>query len=317
MKKYIFLFIASFVAILNAHASNNQMMCTMQYAPVCGSIQVQCIKAPCPPIRETYGNKCLAHAAWATNITSGECDTVPMIPPGWGSDIHGCKPSTGYIWNPLAKQCLRPWESQVRVMTIAPETKSCVFGILDAQCLQVRAGWKWSSLYGGISGFDFVSGYTYRLRVLETRIDNPPADGSAIEYSLLKVISTKSTISYIDEILIWDWRMIWFNDMSLVTLSNIQAENLTLSITKDRYSARICNAISGAYSIKNGAISSPFSMSTKMACPNTLISKIEELWSLDEATYSIAAARQVSGSMGPSIWLTITTKAGDRFTYTR
>lgn len=43
-------------------------MCTMQYEPVCGEKQVQCITTPCDPIRSTYGNACMAAADQATVI---------------------------------------------------------------------------------------------------------------------------------------------------------------------------------------------------------------------------------------------------------
>lgn len=29
-------------------------ICTMEYAPVCAEVQVQCFKAPCPPITQTF-----------------------------------------------------------------------------------------------------------------------------------------------------------------------------------------------------------------------------------------------------------------------
>lgn len=32
--------------------------CTKEYIPVCAEVQVQCIKAPCLPIKETFSNKC-------------------------------------------------------------------------------------------------------------------------------------------------------------------------------------------------------------------------------------------------------------------
>lgn len=35
-------------------------ICTMEYAPVCAEVQVQCIKAPCFPINETFWNACSA-----------------------------------------------------------------------------------------------------------------------------------------------------------------------------------------------------------------------------------------------------------------
>lgn len=50
--------------------STNSTFCTADYAPVCGSLQVQCIKAPCNPIQQTFPNKCMAQAASATQITS-------------------------------------------------------------------------------------------------------------------------------------------------------------------------------------------------------------------------------------------------------
>ncbi len=34
--------------------------CTKIYKPVCGLVEVQCIKAPCNPARETFSNSCLA-----------------------------------------------------------------------------------------------------------------------------------------------------------------------------------------------------------------------------------------------------------------
>ena len=318
MKFYLFLALL-FLGISNAEAASNPSVCTMEYAPVCGSVQVQCIQAPCPPIRETFGNMCTANAAGAMNITLGECDNVISPSPiGGQKNIHGCLTGAWYRWNSQARQCLRPWESKVRILTIASEIKPCVFGMMMTECLQQRTGvGRWSSLYGAISGFDFVSGYTYRLRVLETQISDPPADGAAIEYKLLKTISKRLAPVKYDEILLWDWYMIGYNDMSLLTLSSIRSQDLTLSITKDRFSARICNSISGNYTVFAWVLQTSYTMSTKMACQNNLISTMEGSWNLDGATYTIASARQMAGSTGPSIWLTITTKAGNVFTYTR
>lgn len=36
-----------------------QKACTKEYAPVCAEVQVQCIMAPCPPLKETFSNKCV------------------------------------------------------------------------------------------------------------------------------------------------------------------------------------------------------------------------------------------------------------------
>lgn len=41
-------------------SEDENRMCTLQYAPVCAQVQVQCIQAPCPPMEETFWNACMA-----------------------------------------------------------------------------------------------------------------------------------------------------------------------------------------------------------------------------------------------------------------
>ncbi|MCP4522833.1 MAG: hypothetical protein GY828_01305 [Candidatus Gracilibacteria bacterium] len=46
-------------------------MCTMEYAPVCAEVQVQCITTPCFPVQKTFGNTC--SAGNNSVLFSGEC----------------------------------------------------------------------------------------------------------------------------------------------------------------------------------------------------------------------------------------------------
>ncbi|MFA5917791.1 MAG: DUF333 domain-containing protein [Candidatus Gracilibacteria bacterium] len=51
--------------------------CTMDYNPVCAEVQVMCIRAPCPPLKQTFGNKCEMDAnKIAVFLYNGECKTV-------------------------------------------------------------------------------------------------------------------------------------------------------------------------------------------------------------------------------------------------
>lgn len=64
-------------------AQGTGMACTMQYAPVCGAQQVQCVAAPCYPQYHTYGNACVLSAEGGTFIHEGECtpeETGPVKP---------------------------------------------------------------------------------------------------------------------------------------------------------------------------------------------------------------------------------------------
>jgi heat shock protein HslJ len=88
--------------------------------------------------------------------------------------------------------------------------------------------------------------------------------------------------------------MIGYNDISIGAIVGIQSADLSLTLTRDRYSARICNQLNGSYRANAGNIETSYAMSTKMACPDGLLSKMEAAWNLEGATYRIASARQMA-----------------------
>jgi len=50
-------------------------ICTMEYAPVCGLVDVQCVTTPCPPIAETFSNGCSACGQGnVDSYTQGACE---------------------------------------------------------------------------------------------------------------------------------------------------------------------------------------------------------------------------------------------------
>ena len=65
--------IISFLAVSSVSAAT-PTACTMDYTPVCGAVQVQCIRAPCYPVYQTFGNMCtLKNANNVTFVKNGEC----------------------------------------------------------------------------------------------------------------------------------------------------------------------------------------------------------------------------------------------------
>ena len=48
---------------------------------------------------------------------------------------------------------------------------------------------EWEYFYNSIEGFEYEWGYEFELLVSKSTIDNPPADGSSLNYRLVKVIS--------------------------------------------------------------------------------------------------------------------------------
>jgi hypothetical protein len=55
--------------------NNEQTACIALYKPVCAKVQVQCFRAPCPPIPTTFGNSCEAcNNSLVSTYTEGECE---------------------------------------------------------------------------------------------------------------------------------------------------------------------------------------------------------------------------------------------------
>ncbi len=133
---------------------------------------------------------------------------------GWGkfteSQIEGLNFEAGYSYqiqvavetNTRTKQrrlrllevIMQHWTKPVspsatqKILEIAPNLADCV-GVMKTQCMQVReAGGNWGNFFGAIEGFTFKPDYSYKLLVNVTKLENPPADGSSLKYTLVRLL---------------------------------------------------------------------------------------------------------------------------------
>ncbi len=56
-------------------------LCSQIYQPVCGTINIQCVKAPCNPVTQTFANGCTAcHNPLVNSYTAGTCSPSKAEP---------------------------------------------------------------------------------------------------------------------------------------------------------------------------------------------------------------------------------------------
>lgn len=81
-------------------------------------------------------------------------------------------------------------EGELKTLYVGPELVDCV-GVGPMECMQVRENPAdpYTLFYQQIEGFTFEPGFEYELLVRVTTIENPPADGSSLRYTLVSVVN--------------------------------------------------------------------------------------------------------------------------------
>ncbi|MBT8461268.1 MAG: DUF4377 domain-containing protein [Gemmatimonadetes bacterium] len=89
-----------------------------------------------------------------------------------------------------------PAAAVYKEVLVAHFVSDCV-GVGPQQCLNVResADADWTMWYDPIEGFEHEAGYEYRLIVSETVVENPPADASALRWTLIEVIEKTPVVA--------------------------------------------------------------------------------------------------------------------------
>lgn len=89
----------------------------------------------------------------------------------------------------LVAACNQKNADVVKTIYVNSKMVDCT-GVAPMRCLQYREtpDGDWKNWYSGIEGFNFEDGYFYTLEVKETKIANPPADGSSIKWTLVKEV---------------------------------------------------------------------------------------------------------------------------------
>ncbi|MEN7547180.1 DUF4377 domain-containing protein [Rapidithrix thailandica] len=82
-------------------------------------------------------------------------------------------------------------EGETITFWVFPFQTQCI-GVGPQTCYEVGYGEErpenWELFYDSIEGFEFKEGVMYKLKVMKTPVENPPADASSFRYKLVKVV---------------------------------------------------------------------------------------------------------------------------------
>ena len=88
--------------------------------------------------------------------------------------------------------------SETKIFYVDSSLVDCV-GVSPMKCMQVREdpNSSWQNFYDSIKGFDYVEGKSYKISVMVTDVENPPADASSKKYELIEILDQKSYTKHI------------------------------------------------------------------------------------------------------------------------
>lgn len=73
---FVFLAFLAYGTLSVVSAAETQTACTMEYAPVCAKVEVQCVRAPCYPIYHTYSNTCMMSSESTAKMVHSDACTA-------------------------------------------------------------------------------------------------------------------------------------------------------------------------------------------------------------------------------------------------
>lgn len=187
-------------------------------------------------------------------------------------------------------------KADVITLVVKEDLASCT-GVAPMTCMQVKYknSKSWELFYSQISGFTYQPDYRYVLLLNRTKRKNVPADASAYEYKLKKVVKRikmkVNTTTAWDFVLKHKWKLIQMNGQTQ-TESPIY---MTFNGVEKRVSGKSgCNTFFGSYDKSDATLSFKQMAGTMMACSDEL-NKLERqfLTMIGDQTFKYDVADQV------------------------
>lgn len=160
---------------------------------------------------------------------------------------------------------------EIKTVWIGPELAECT-GVGPQTCMLIK--WEqdadWQYFYSQIMGFTFEPGYDYELIVEERKVENPPADGSSLEWLLVE-ITNKTEVEQRMGAYTLDSTQWILTEFSQPLVDGVQI-TLAFDLTAGQVSGNSgCNTFFGGFTSKGMQIEFGPMGSTMMACEQELM----------------------------------------------
>ena len=113
-----------------------------------------------------------------------------LVACGGGADTPESAVETAESVVETSEQTAESGEEDIVTMYVGPELAECT-GVAPQTCMLVKYSpdEEYTYFYQQIEGFTYEEGYDYELKVAVTDVENPPADGSSLKYTLVEEVS--------------------------------------------------------------------------------------------------------------------------------
>ena len=170
-------------------------------------------------------------------------------------------------------------ESSTITLYIGPELADCA-GVAPQKCMLVKENPddEYAMFDDQIAGFEYEEGYEYELLVQVEKVENPPADASALKYTLVEEVSKTrvdaeeaETGSALDGVL---WVLQTYTDASGETTAVLPDAGVTAEFQEGKLGGNTgCNQYFGVYQQDGDALEIAVGGMTKVACPEPIMAQ--------------------------------------------
>jgi heat shock protein HslJ len=156
-------------------------------------------------------------------------------------------------------------------LVVKEDLASCT-GVAPMTCMQVKYknSKSWELFYSQIAGFKYQAGYRYVILVNRSKRTNVPADASAYEYKLKRILKKQKM-----KVNTTAWDFVLKHKWKLIQMSGVTQTASPVYMTFDGAKKRVggksgCNTFFGGYEKSEDTISFKQMAGTMMACSGEL-----------------------------------------------